>query len=244
MGARLGFAVDLQDPHHFWWRAAHIWAQKDADLERVLGFGILRSPRPPNRLGMPPWGSPVPVQGRWGGWGWWKSRREVCSQPGAQFWGTKLGREWELGGAGWAPTSFRAASSREDQWFWGLAVRNSFPPLIGGISNIPAAWVPATWLVLALGLSSLGEAGDASYPQVPPGFGRGTQVFISSHHPKRRVFLPGWARLGRFLRLSFSPLQFFFLRALEGDAWLQSRVEVPGWSSWAQHTSDTPPLLT
>lgn len=42
------------------------------------------------------------------------------------------------------------------------------PPLIGGISNVPAAWVPVTGLALALGLGRRGRLGMlrvCRYPQ-------------------------------------------------------------------------------
>lgn len=46
-----------------------------------------------------------------------------------------------------------------------------------------------------------------------------------------------------FFFLSFISPSSFFSKALEDNTCLQRRVEVAGWSSWAQHTSDTPPLL-
>lgn len=66
--------------------------------------------------------------------------------------------------------------------------------------------------------------------------------------PSQKTCFP--SRLGKAGLISSSAFCFFlfpssfFSKALEDNAWLQRRVEVPGWSSWTQHTSDTPPSLT
>lgn len=135
-----------------------------------------------------------------------------CSVLGCQGW--KGLRAW---GAGWTWSSFRARVS-EDQWVWLWQSKNLPPPLVGGTSNVPTAGSLSWGWHWHWGLAA-GEPGNAP---CPPGFGRGTQVFITI---PRDMFSfragQGWAD-------PFFLFLVFFLRALEDNARLQSWVEVPG----------------